>query len=99
MGRISTPPVWCVVFVLRDFFDLKHFNTVEFLPKDMKDQSGDQSGDDNDSEDDSEDEKLEIDNNGFAVLSIRGSHSLEECKKVIRKYVTVNYCKFYLKGI
>ena len=93
MGGVSTPAVRSVVFVLSDDFDLKHFNTAEFLPRDTKDQSED----DDDSEDDSENEKLKIDNNGFAILPIRGFCNLEESKKVIRKYVTVNYSKFYSK--
>ena len=37
--------------------------------------------------------KLEKDEEGWAILLAMGNHSLEDCKHLIRDYITQIYCK------
>jgi hypothetical protein len=56
---------------------------------------------DHDSEDESKSEeekvmvKLEKDDKGYAILPDRNDLSLEDCKRLVRDYVTINYRKFF----
>ena len=82
---MSPNTVRAISFV-RDGFDC--INSAE---------DGDEDKDeDDDEEDEDQVEKVEVGEDGFAVLPQWGGRSLEDYKQLIRQYVTTNYREYFI---